>query len=54
MKLALLLHPITPPEPCIRLLLQVVEVETLKEELVQRPTSKQVDDLRKQVKILDL
>jgi homeobox protein cut-like len=52
MKLALLLHPITPPKPCIRLLLQVVEVETLKEELVQRPTSKQVDDLRKQVKIL--
>jgi hypothetical protein len=41
-----LLHPFIPPERCIRLLLQVAEVETLKEELVQRPTSKQVDDLR--------
>jgi hypothetical protein len=52
MKLALLLHPITPPKRCFRLLSQVAEVEALKEELVQRPTSKQVDDLRKQVKIL--
>ncbi|GAQ87720.1 Transcription factor/CCAAT displacement protein CDP1 [Klebsormidium nitens] len=31
---------------------KVSEVESLKAELLQRPTSKQVDDLRKQVKIL--